>query len=44
MQERIEQLGGTMRITSDRGQGTTVEATVPLTHMLGPQKQKALVT
>lgn len=44
MQERIEQLGGTMRITSDRGQGTTIEATVPLTHMLGPQKQKALVT
>ncbi|MCO4848398.1 MAG: cache domain-containing protein [Yoonia sp.] len=41
MQERIEQLGGTIRITSERGQGTTIEARVPLTHMLRPQEQKA---
>jgi two-component system NarL family sensor kinase len=41
MQERVEQLGGTMRITSERGQGTTIQALVPLTHMLRPQKQKA---
>ena len=43
MQERVEQLDGTLRITSSRrneadGQttGTTVEATVPLTHLLPP--------
>ena len=40
MQERIEQLGGTLRVTSTKN-GTTIEAQVPLTHMLGPQgKQK----
>ncbi len=43
MQERVEQLEGTLRITSSRGNeaegqttGTTVEATVPLTHLLPP--------
>ena len=41
MQERVEQLGGTLRITSERGQGTTIEALVPLTHMLRPQEKKA---
>ncbi len=39
MQERIEQLGGTLRILSARtGEpGTVIEAHVPLTHMLRPQ-------
>ncbi len=39
MQERIEQLGGTLRVLSARsGQtGTVIEAQVPLTHMLRPQ-------
>lgn len=36
MQERIEQLDGTLRISSGRG-GTVIEATVPLSHMLPPQ-------
>ena len=38
MQERIEQLGGTLRIMSTRtGQtGTVIEAQVPLSHMLSP--------
>ena len=44
MQERVEQLDGTLRITSTRGKdtaagttsGTTIEATVPLTHLLPP--------
>ncbi len=35
MQERIEQLGGTITITSTRD-GTTIDAQVPLTHMLSP--------
>ncbi len=36
MQERIEQLEGTLRILSSRT-GTVIEANVPLTHMLPPQ-------
>jgi len=36
MQERIEQLGGSLRIMSTKD-GTTIEAQVPLTHMLRPQ-------
>jgi len=42
MQERIEQLGGTLRILSVRtGQnGTVIEAQVPLSHMLRPQNTK----
>lgn len=35
MQERMEQLGGTLRILSSRT-GTVIEAQVPLTHMLAP--------
>ncbi|SFR41291.1 two-component system, NarL family, sensor kinase [Yoonia tamlensis] len=43
MQERIEQLGGSLRITTARnGQtGTIIEAQVPLTHLLNPQKETA---
>ncbi|MCR8825560.1 cache domain-containing protein [Pseudosulfitobacter koreensis] len=51
MQERIEQLDGTLRITSSRGKnlpdsdattsGTTVEATVPLSHLLPPDPHSA---
>ncbi len=42
MQERMEQLDGTLRILSSRGSasgvagGTTIEATLPLSHLLPP--------
>jgi len=38
MQERIEQLDGTLRILSTRGPqgGTVIEASLPLSHMLSP--------
>lgn len=36
MQERVEQLGGTLRVMSS-DDGTTIDAQVPLTHMLRPQ-------
>jgi two-component system NarL family sensor kinase len=36
MQERLEQIGGTFRIQSS-SKGTTIEAQVPLTHMLSPE-------
>jgi two-component system NarL family sensor kinase len=36
MQERIEQLGGTLQIDSSQA-GTVIAAQVPLTHMLRPQ-------
>ncbi|TDK50786.1 cache domain-containing protein [Antarcticimicrobium luteum] len=40
MQERIEQLDGTLRILSSRGAqgGTTIEATLPLSHLLPPEE------
>ncbi|WP_106744090.1 cache domain-containing protein [Yoonia maritima] len=40
MQERIEQIGGTLRIETSRNAptGTIIEAQVPLTHLLSPQK------
>jgi len=37
MQERIEQLGGTLRIQSSAS-GTMIEANVPLTHLLPPSQ------
>lgn len=37
MQERIEQLDGSLRILSSRS-GTVIEASVPLSHMLPPQE------
>ncbi|WP_306154323.1 cache domain-containing protein [Roseovarius sp. MMSF_3281] len=40
MQERIEQLDGTLRILSSKS-GTVIEASVPLTHMLTPQDPTA---
>ncbi len=36
MQERIEQLGGSLKLTSGAN-GTTIVALVPLTHLLNPQ-------
>ncbi len=39
MSERIEQLGGTLRITSD-DKGTAIAAQVPLTHLLKPNETK----
>lgn len=37
MQERMEQLGGTLRVLSSKS-GTVIEAQVPLSHMLQPEK------
>lgn len=45
MQERVEQLDGTLRILSPRSgksKGTVIEATVPLSHMLPPQEKARL--
>lgn len=39
MQERVEQLNGTLRIFSSKN-GTVIEAQVPLSHMLSPQKTR----
>ncbi len=39
MAERIEQLGGALKVTSD-SDGTTIVAQVPLTHMLTPTETK----
>ena len=39
MQERIEQLDGTLRILSSKPD-TVIEATVPLTHLLPPQERQ----
>ena len=43
MQERIEQLDGTLRILSTRGanNGTVIEVLLPLSHLLPPQEQTA---
>ncbi len=38
MQERIDQLNGTLRVLSTAA-GTTIEASVPLSHMLPPQSK-----
>lgn len=38
MSERMEQLDGTLRFVSS-GKGTTIEAQVPLTHMLTPESK-----
>tara|TARA_R110002049_G_scaffold10127_1_gene50135 strand:+ start:95775 stop:97202 length:1428 start_codon:yes stop_codon:yes gene_type:complete len=37
MQERMDQLGGTLKISATPDGGTTIEATVPLTHLLTPE-------
>jgi two-component system NarL family sensor kinase len=39
MQERMERLGGTLRILATPGSGTTIEAQVPLSHMLPPESK-----
>ena len=41
MQERMEQLGGRLDISETQGGGTTIAATVPLSHMLTPQSKSA---
>ncbi|MBZ0122400.1 MAG: cache domain-containing protein, partial [Roseovarius sp.] len=38
MQERMDQLDGTLRILSSKS-GTVIEASVPLTHLLPPEKR-----
>lgn len=38
MQERLEQLGGTLTVKSSKGKGTNIIALVPLTHMLPPDQ------
>jgi len=40
MQERIDQLGGTLRILSSAA-GTSIEADIPLTHMLPPEDRQS---
>lgn len=42
MQERVEQLDGTLRILSPKGKGCVIEATVPLSHLLPPETKDAL--
>lgn len=43
MQERIEQLDGSLRILSSRGgrSGTVIEVSLPLSHLLSPQEEDA---
>lgn len=43
MQERIEQLDGTLRILSSRGAqtGTVIEISLPLSHLLPPEEEAA---
>lgn len=41
MQERMDQLGGTLYLRPVPGKGMTVEATAPLSHMLQPNSTKA---
>ena len=43
MQERVDQLDGTFRILSTRGAkgGTVIEVTLPLSHLLPPEKSAA---
>ncbi|MEW9918667.1 cache domain-containing protein [Marimonas sp. MJW-29] len=38
MQERMEQLGGMLTIRDAKGHGTTIEASVPFSHMLPPEQ------
>ena len=40
MQERMDQLGGTLRVLSSRS-GTVIEAQIPLTHLLPPEEGAA---
>ena len=42
MQERMEQLDGSLSIRPRKGVGTTIEATVPLSHMLPPENTQKL--
>ncbi|UWR20939.1 cache domain-containing protein [Sulfitobacter sp. S190] len=41
MQERIDQLGGSLHLRPQLGKGTQIEASVPLTHMLPPETDGA---
>lgn len=43
MQERMDQLGGTLRVLSSRA-GTAIEAQIPLTHLLPPEEGSAQPT
>lgn len=43
MQERVEQLDGTLAVTSNDA-GTKIEATVPLTHLLAPEERSGALT
>jgi two-component system NarL family sensor kinase len=37
MQERMDQLNGSLRLRSKRGGGTVIEVSVPFSHMLPPE-------
>ncbi|ARU00992.1 cache domain-containing protein [Yoonia vestfoldensis] len=39
MQERAQHLGGSLVVRSGLGKGTSIEARVPLTHLLGPDSK-----
>ncbi|MCH2164327.1 MAG: cache domain-containing protein [Marinovum sp.] len=41
MQERVDQLDGTLRVLSLRGGGTAIEVQVPLSHVLAPNSREA---
>jgi two-component system NarL family sensor kinase len=42
MQERVEQLDGTLHISGNaEGRGTVIEVTVPLSHLLPPETPEA---
>ena len=41
MQERVDQLDGTLRVLTSRDTGTVIEVQVPLSHMLAPEDDGA---
>lgn len=41
MQERMEQLSGSLRLRANPGGGTVIEATVPFSHMLPPETSQS---
>tara|TARA_R110000796_G_scaffold59405_9_gene136986 strand:+ start:7271 stop:8677 length:1407 start_codon:yes stop_codon:yes gene_type:complete len=44
MQERVEQLGGTLQLQASARTGTQITATVPLSHMLPPESKRPDLT
>jgi signal transduction histidine kinase len=42
MRERAEQMGGTLKVASARGKGTTIVVTVPYSHESRPTRNNGL--